>query len=52
MWEVTAGLGVGGHTWFRCGRSQLVSGVGGHIDTAGLGVGGHSWLRCGRSRLV
>ena len=44
--EVTAGLGVGGHS------DTAGLGVGGHSDTAGLGVGGHSWFRCGRSRLV
>ena len=46
MWEVTAGLGVGGHsdTAGFC--------VAGHIDTAGLGGVGHSWFRCGRSQLV
>ena len=46
MWEVTAGLGVGGHS------DTAGLGVGGHSDTAGLGVGGHSWFRCGRSQLV
>ena len=43
MWQVTAGLGVGGHS------DTAGLGVGCHGDTAGLGVVGHSWFRFGKS---